>query len=93
MRGWLTTFVPRYKSSGSTETGVSHAGARWSTCGRSVGIRRPVHSQLVRGTRSLITRHIPIFLKFPPRILVGKYGPEFCKERIVFAFGQLRPRH
>ena len=72
---------------------MSHAGARWSTRGRSVGIQSPVHSQLVRGTRLFITRYIPIFLKFSPRILVGKYGPEFCKEGMVFAFGQFRPRH
>ena len=26
--GWLLTFVPRYKISGSTGTGVSHAGGR-----------------------------------------------------------------
>ena len=31
VRGWLLTFVPRYKSGGSTGMGVSHAGARRPT--------------------------------------------------------------
>ena len=72
---------------------TGHTGARRPTPGRSVGLRRPVHSQLVCGTRSLIICQIQIFLNFPPRILVGKYGPESSKEGMVFAFGQLRPRH
>ena len=39
VRGWLLTFVPRYKSGSSTGMGVSHAGARRPT-GALGGVNR-----------------------------------------------------
>lgn len=61
--------------------------------GEALGFGKLFRSQLLRGAKSLITRHFPVLLKLPPRILVGKYSPEFCDKRIVFALCQLGPRH